>query len=338
MIMRQRHFLLTIATLVAVCLTLTGCYHKKSNSSSVLADTTEIGKEQHDSLVFAQTHHYSQNFNFIIKSDSLVLVKEQPEEYISGLPTDTLLLGRGQRVAVADIRIMPSDPIDSVWVQLARDQYTFGWTRESKMLPAVVPDDPISKFISTFSDTHLLITLIIISIISVAYMLRNLFKRKAKIVLFNDIDSFYPTLLTLTVATSATFYASMQLFAANTWHNFYFHPTLNPFSVTPLLAIFLASVWLMLIIAIAAIDEVRRILPFGDAILYLCGLCGICAICYIVFSLTTLYYIGYPLLIIYYFYALHRYFYHACKPYVCGKCGARMKSKGVCPECGAVNE
>lgn len=336
--MRQRHFLLVITVLLAVSTMLCGCYHKKQPYATAAVDTTEVGKEQHDSLVFAQTHHYSQNFNFIIKADSLVLVKEQPEEYVSGLPTDTLLLTRGQRVAVADIRIMPSDPVDSVWVQLARDQYTFGWIREANMLPAVVPDDPISKFISTFSDTHLLISLIIISVISVAYMLRNLFRRKAKIVIFNDINSFYPTLLTLTVATSATFYASMQLFAASTWHNFYFHPTLNPFSVTPLLAIFLASVWSMLIISIAALDEVRRLLPFGDAILYLCGLCGICAICYIIFSITTLYYIGYILWTAYIFFALFRYWRYSRCSFLCGNCGAQLHRKGRCPYCGTWND
>lgn len=336
--MRQRHLPTAIVIIFIMNILLAGCYHNRTFTTRPLPDTIQYSEKQRDSLIFAHTHHYSQNFNFIIKADSLILLKEQPEEFLSGLPTDTLHVKKGDRVAVADIRILPTDPVDSVWVQLARDQFTFGWIREKMLLPAVVPDDPISKFISTFSDTHLLITLIIISVISAAYLLRNLFRRKGKIVLFNDINSFYPTLLTLTVATAASFYASMQLFAADTWHNFYFHPTLNPFSVSPLLAIFLASVWSMLIISIATVDEVRRILPFSDAILYLCGLCGICAICYIVFSLTTLYYIGYPLLIAFYYYALRRYFHKASEPYICGKCGKRMRHKGKCPNCGAINE
>lgn len=337
--MRRRTHILTIAAVViTLSVLLSGCYHKRTFTAKPLSDSVEYNEKQRDSLVFAYTHHYSQNFNFVIKADSFILLKEQPEELLSGLPTDTLLLRKGECVAVADIRILPADPVDSVWVQLARDQYTFGWTRERTLLPAVVPDDPISQFISVFSDTHLLITLIITSVISVAYLLRNLFRRKAKIVLFNDVNSFYPTLLTLTVSAAATFYASMQLFAADTWHNFYFHPTLNPFSVSPLLAIFLASVWSMLIISLAAVDEIRRMLPFGDAVLYLCGLCGICALCYIVFSLTTLYYIGYPLLVAFVYYALRQYYKNNARPYVCGKCGARMRRKGVCPACGAVNE
>lgn len=323
---------------ILVGLMFTSCYHKRTFKENAQTDTIEYSEKQLDSLQFAHTHHYSQNFNFIVKTDSLVLLKEQPEEYLSGLPTDTVCLRYGERVVVADIRILPSDPTDSVWVQIARDQYTFGWSREKVLLPKLVPDDPISEFISIFSDTHLIITLIITSIISAIYLLRKLFKRNAKIVLFNDINSFYPTLLILVVATSASFYASMQLFATDKWHNFYFHPTLNPFSVSPLLAIFLSSVWSMLIISIAAIDEVRRTLPVGDAILYLCGLCGLCALCYIIFSITTLYYIGYPLLVVFYVFALKQYFSHSSTPLVCGKCGAKLHKRGICPVCGAINE
>ena len=52
---------------------------------------------------------------------------------------------------MADIRIMSVDSIDSVWVQVARDQQTFGWIHESKLLPNVVPDDPnIAIYIHLF--------------------------------------------------------------------------------------------------------------------------------------------------------------------------------------------
>ena len=41
-------------------------------------------------------------------------------------------------------------------VQLATEDNQFGWTRESRLLPKVVPDDPVSQLIMTFSNTHLL--------------------------------------------------------------------------------------------------------------------------------------------------------------------------------------
>lgn len=326
-----------IILLLTAVIVLSGCYHRKTFSGKRHIATNELTQEQQDSLNFVHTHHYSQNFNFIVKQDSIVLLKGQPEEIISNLPTDSIIVKKGERIAVAEIRMMSSDSTDSVWVQLARDQYTFGWTREKTLLQAVVPDDPISQFISTFSDTHILISLIIISIISMAYLLRKLFKNNANIVLFNDINTFYPTLLTLTVSASATFYSSIQLFAADIWQNFYFHPTLNPFSVTPILSIFLFSVWFMVILMVAVIDEVRKQLPFSDAILYLCSLCGICAICYIVFSITTLYYIGYPLLIAFYIYALRKFYNSSSAPFICGNCGELIRHKGKCPKCGAMN-
>ncbi|MCD8203339.1 MAG: zinc ribbon domain-containing protein, partial [Prevotella sp.] len=197
--------------------------------------------------------------------------------------------------------------IDSVWVQVARDQSTFGWIHESEMLPCVVPNDPISQFISIFSDIHLLIFLIIISVISIAYLMRTISKRNAKIVHFNDINSFYPTALALVVALSATLYASIQRFVPDLWLHFYYHPTLNPFIVPPILSVFLVTVWAILIIGIATIDVVRSLLSAGNAFLYLCGLVSVCAVNYIVFSITTLYYVGYGVFVAYFFYSFYRY-------------------------------
>ena len=48
-------------------------------------------------------------------------------------------------------------------------------------------------------------------------------------------------------------------------------------------------------------------LPLGEAIIYLVGLAAVCAVLYVVFSITTLSYIGYPLLIAYYYFAIRCY-------------------------------
>ena len=155
---------------------------------------------------------------------------------------------------------------------------------------------------------------------------------------FNDIDTFYPTLLTLVVATAATAYSSVQLFEPDDWQEFYFHPSLNPFSQTPLIACFLCTVWAMLIVAMAAVDDTMRHLPIGEAVLYLLGLVGICALNYIVFSVSTLYYVGYLLLVGYVAFALWRYFTVTKRDFLCGNCGHQIKEKGICPHCGALNE
>lgn len=294
---------MTFMLLAAIATLFAGCY---GNHHDGRLPSVPVGVEA-DSTCFYETHHYGQNFNFVVKADSLMLVRQQPVEILSRMHTDTITVYRGDHVAVAEIRVLPTDSIDSVWVQIARDQETFGWLHESSLLPSVVPDDPISQFISTFSDVYLLIFLIVISVISVAYLMRTIFKRNARIVHFNDIPTFYPTALALTVAAAAVLYSSIRMFAQDTWQHFYFNPTLNPFIVPPALGIFLVSVWAMLIIGLATVDVVRGILPTGEAFLYLCGLAGVCALNYIIFSITTLYYVGYPLFIAYAAFAVYVY-------------------------------
>ena len=323
---------LLLFLLVLLC---SSCYHQNTkNINENLLDS--VG--QNDSSHFKATHHYSSNYNFVVKADSLVLSKQQPEETLSHLQEDSLVVYKNDHLVVADIRIMSADSIDSVWVQVARDQQTFGWIHESKLLPNVVPDDPISLFISTFSDIHLLVFLVIIVLISVYYIMRKLLSASLPIVHLRDINSIYPTLLVLLVATSATFYASIQLFAPQVWHHFYFHPTLNPFSVPLPLNLFLLSVWAILLIGLAAIDDVRHLLPLGDAVLYLCGLAAVCAVNYIIFSVSTLYYIGYPLLIVYVYWAIKRYIEMPRIKFVCGNCGMPLEKSRRCKHCGALNE
>ncbi|MBF1614011.1 MAG: zinc ribbon domain-containing protein [Prevotella sp.] len=343
----------------------TGCYHKKTPSSFRLPDSIQEAqisrrieaegdsilkdkdsddiewsgtRSKVDSLAFRVKHHYSQGFNFIVTADSLMLLRQQPEEAVNKMETDSFAVKNGKEVVVADIRILPIDKQDSVWVQIATEDYAFGWIHESRLLKQVDPADPISQFISTFSNIHLLIFLIVISIMGVGYLARKILKKNAHIVHFNDISSFYPTLLAVIVALSAAFYASIQLFAPETWREFYFHPSLNPFSQPILLNIFLVLVWAMLIIGIATIDDVRRLLKSGEALLYLSGLGAVCAVNYIVFSVLTLYYIGYPLLIAYIYYAFRIYLRKSSETYYCGNCGVRLHRKGRCPHCGAVNE
>ena len=215
-------------------------------------------------------------------------------------------LFKGERIVVADIMTVPSDTIDSVWVKVARDQLTFGWIHENELLAKVSPDDPISQFIDFFSDVHLLAFLAFCVVIVAAYGVRRLMRRGAKIVHFNDIPSFYPTTLCLLVASSAVLYSSIQLFGPESWRHFYYHPSLNPFGMPLHLGLFVSSVWAIVIVAIATVDDVTKHLPLGSAILYLGGLTAVCAVDYVIFSITTLYYIGYPLLIAYYIFALRR--------------------------------
>lgn len=298
-----RKHLFQILAMLSIVIMFSSCYHRHVFPQQH-ATLTDYNDKQLDSISFSTTHHYTNKFNFVVFKDSLELISQQPEECLSGLPIDSFAVKKNRLLVVTDIRMVPQDSIDSVWVQLATEDNVFGWTRESQLLPKVVPDDPISQFIMTFSNVHVLIFLVIIILISVAYLVRKIFHSNGKIVHFNDIDSPYPTALVLMVSISATFYATIQTFEPEVWRHFFFHPTLNPFAAPHILGLFLATVWAILILGIACVDEVHHRLSFGDGVLYLGGLASVCAIDYIVFSVTTLYYIGYVILIAYIIFAI----------------------------------
>ncbi len=299
----------------ALCILLCGCY----NRGPITPDAWNLTEQQLDSISFYTTHHYTQNYNFVVTGDSLVVVAQQPEAM--AIPDvvsieiesigeeqqkDSITLRKYEHIVVADIMTVPSDTIDSVWVKVARDQLTFGWIHEKELLAKVSPDDPISQFIDLFSNVHLLVFLAFCVVIVAAYGVRRLMRRGAKIVHFNDIPSFYPTTLCLLVASSAVLYSSIQLFGPESWRHFYYHPSLNPFGLPLHLGLFVTSVWAIVIVAIATVDDVTKHLPLGSAILYLGGLLAVCAVLYVIFSITTLYYIGYPLLIAYFNFAIRR--------------------------------
>ena len=315
-------------------LMLNSCYHQNPETS----DAWIVTEEQMDSISFYTTHHYTQNYNFMVRADSLRLIVQQPSELLSEMLVDTIAVYHDDRLVVADIMTLPSDTVDSVWVQVARDQMTIGWIREKEMLPGVAPDNPISQFIDFFSDTHLLLMLAFWAVVAAIYTFWALTRRNAKIVHFNDIPSFYPTLLALFVAASAVFYSTIQLAAPDSWRHYYYHPTLNPFAAPLHLSVFIVSVWGLLLISLAAVDDIRRHLSLGETILYGLGLMGVCAINYVVFSISTLYYIGYPLLILYAYLAIRQYVHKSRAAYFCGRCGEKLSHKGVCPHCGAINE
>ena len=309
---KSLRLLLPLVLLLMSAMSLTSCYKQETG--------------------FTATHHYNQNYNFVVKADSMVIY-ENPDTAIY----DSIIVYRGDQLVVAEIKTISNDTIDSVWVKLARDQMSQGWTRECDLLNGVAPDDPISQFIDLFSNNHLLLFLALVVIVTASYGLRKLYRRDAYIVHFHDISSVLPTMLAILVATSSTVYATIQNFAPENWRHFYFHPTLNPFAVTPVIGLFVSLVWALIITGIAVVEDVMRRLPFGSAVLYLLGLAAICAVDYVVFSIFTLYYIGYVLLAAYIWFAVSRLRLVLAR-YVCGNCGKRIPGLGKCPHCGAVNE
>ncbi|MBO7068527.1 MAG: zinc ribbon domain-containing protein [Bacteroidaceae bacterium] len=281
---------------------------------------------------------YAVNDNFFLTADSMWLQTQEP---LHNMPIDTLsdsiLLYYDDPLVVAQIVVIPEDSIDSVWVKVARDQFSQGWIHQSTFLSSVVPDDPISEFIYLFSQRHLWYFVGLVFAVFIVIVLRQIRHSNFHIIFVRDISSFYPTLLTVTLSSSAILYASIQRLIPETWVMYYYHPTLNPFDLPLILCLFIASIWLLVVLIIATIDEVFSLLPIGEALLYLFSLLGVCVVCYLVFSLPVLGWVGYLLYIVFSVSFIWRYLRCFRSRYVCGKCGAKMHGKGRCTRCKTIN-
>lgn len=279
--------------------------------------------------------HYGVDYNFVVFSDSLVLQEGRPM-HLQIIPEagDSFIVYKNDPLVVAQIEVIPEDSVDSIWVKVARDQLTQGWIHESKLLEKVVPDDPISQGIHLFSNSHVLATVTLLIVALAAWLTRRMRRQRFHIVHFDDIASPYPMLLCLAIASATVLYTSIQIFTPQLWVEFYFHPTLNPFGQPTLLALFLAIAWFIVVLAIASVDDIRRSLPTTEAILYILSLLAILAGIYLFFSITTLYFLGYFLLIVYAVLALWQYFRRHRPRYRCTRCGAPLHDVGPCPKCG----
>lgn len=252
---------------------------------------------------------------------------------------DSVQLGVSDAIVVANVANVPTDSIDSTWVMVARDVEAMGWVRERDLLPHVVPDQFITRFIHTFSLGRTWVVLSFVGLALLFLVVQNLRRGRLQMVHYNDIKSFYPTLLCLVVSSSAVLYGALQQFAPDMWQEFYFHPTLNPFApIAWPLRIFLLSLWGMAVVGIAAIDDVRKLPGVVDDVAYLVILAGVCMVLYLFFSLSVHIYIGYPLLLAYWTFALRRHFRFTSAPYRCARCGEALHAKGRCPACGAIND
>lgn len=295
-----------------------------------------------DSAMFRRTHHYWTDFNLIC-CDSLTLRCELPgeESFGSLFPADSVHLAPHSLVVVADVRVVPTDTVDSVWIKVAHSQQLQGWTRESDLLEHAVPDDPISQLINAFTGGRIWLFAALLGLTAAAYVARIVRHRRCRIVHFDDINSFYPTLFCLIVASAATCYGTLQGFAPETWVEFYFHPTLWPFDegLPPILRLLIALVWLSVVIFVAVIEELHS-QPDSDhtGFSYLMGMLAVCVVLYLVFSITTPLYVGYPLLAVYTAASLYVYFARHHAPYTCGHCGRPLKRLGRCTHCGTLNE
>lgn len=299
------------------------------SSPSVVSEEEELSSAR-DSAGYVKGRHYTLNSNFEVTSDSLMLQQ---------LPlVDLLPVYKGEELVVAEFMIQPKDSVDSVWVKVARDQETMGWLHEKDLLDNIVPVDPISRFIHFFSSAHTLAFFIVLALFGIGYIYRAIRQKKVRLVWLNDIDSIFPTILLWLVAVAATLYASIQHFVPDMWEEFYYNPSLNPFSLPPVLSVFMLNVWAIVLVGLATLDDLFHQMRTEAALFYLLGLLSCLIFLYLLFTYTTYCYIGYLLLLVYTVWSFRNIRRTSRYRFTCGNCGAMLKTKGVCPHCGAINE
>lgn len=304
--------------LLSLCLLLTACQ---------LPDRSE-----------ERLRPYGVGANFLVHADSLLLQEERPMHWCQGVAetSDSLFVFRQDPIVIAAITVIPEDCVDSVWVKVARDQGTMGWTHESNLLAAICPDDPISLCILFISHLHaswLLAAFTLLALLLVLYVPHFAPSHRLHL----RLPTFTPVLFFVNVGLSALLYQFILRHTPDAWAHFYFNPTLNPFSQPLLLCLFLSSIWAALLLFILCVDDVLRLLPVIDAALYLTALLGLCsAILLLAQWLSPLLFL--PLWLLASAAAVLLYWRHARPRYFCGQCGAPLQEKGPCPLCGAIND
>ena len=317
---------------------------KQNPTTEESTDTVpKLTPQQVDSVVFRLTHHYGPNFNFELKADSMILVPREGD-----LIPDTGVVRNKDLLVVAQIkRIEACDSTmeDTFLIKVAHDQTTMGWVKESELLENAVPDDPISQLIDFMTGSRAIWMSSFLGFGVIAFFFRKMRKQKMSISLSDlkvvdliEMDSFYPPLLLILVACVAALYASVQNFVPEFWQEYYFHPTMNPLLLPPIMAVLVTLVWLTLIVIVAVVIEVYNNFYSFRGIIYLFEIAGVCMLVYLLISWTILIYVGYLLLPILIAYLIYYYFKYIRCTMTCGHCGRKIREKGICKHCGAINE
>ena len=350
----QAHLIRLLVCLASLA-GLSGCFYSNPSRPD---HWRPVDAQVIDSVEFRTTHHYWKGFNFVA-CDSLHLTRRLPlSEHESLVPIDSLVVEEGRRVAVADIIFVPSDTTDSVWLKLAADPLAQGWQQEGILMENLVPDNPISRFIRTFSSKRTLIFAStlggLLAMLGLYWFVRG--RRRRRWNVFGEIlkwwgrtsgltarredyVSFYPTLFCLILSLSTLLYGHIQAHAPQTWVEYYFSPTLNPLSAShpTIICLFVLSVWLLVVVFAATALDLWRKLGVRRATLTLASLVCVSILLYMLFSLTIPLYIGYVLCLGYALFILMRYL--RMRPRLCcGQCGMPLEKTGKCPRCGALNE
>ena len=315
---------------------LTACY---SPQMRIVIATTE--QSAADSLEGSLIRPYGVGYNFIVHADSLLIVEDRPMHWSEGVAesSDTLWLYQHDPLVVAAAIVIPEDSIDSVWVKVARDQLTMGWIHENELLASVVPDDPISQFIHYFSTRQAMGVMLAVVLLGWGVLALLHRRRRVPCVWLHDLPSVYPTSFVVALAFATQLYTFIQRIDPQTWVHFYYYPTLTPYPQPLWLGLYLASLWLLLVLALTVVERIIRHLRLLDAVLYSFSFFVVCATVHLSFLLLGSYpWVGWVVFLFFVVWAYRRSRQTSQARYVCGQCGASLHHLGRCAHCGAIND
>lgn len=338
-----------------LALLMVSCQYRYDNDSWEVTGRSEI-----DSVDFRATHHYWRGYNFVV-ADTFNLSSRPPFAPQLIYSSDSVTpVAVGDIVAVEDV-VVDTTGTDSceVWIKLAAARQssarlsayaistTAGWTSEREMLSHVMPNEPLSRTIHFISSPTLRLASGLCAVVVVVVLLTvRLLQRRNRVSISSYVvgtQSLYPVLISFALSGCILLHRSVWHFTPSTWVEYYFHPTLNPLSsgLPFVLAAFLSTVWLLLILLIALVEDLTR--KTENVQQFCCTLLFLLAqyvVVFAVFAVITPYVVACILLPLYWGYVLWRYVAYLRRhaPYVCGNCGHPLEHIGRCPHCGALNK
>ncbi len=288
-----------------------------------------------DSAQFLKEHHYWKDYNLQVTSDSMPLLQSSPE---FSKVTDTFFLPKGTQIVVADILFFPTGTGDTIMVKVASEDLRQGWLLETSLFENAVPDEPISRFIHRADSSRLSFTLFLTSFLILFFAILRTMRKKIAGTPLKTANSPYPLLLSLIVAFVSMLNTCIRHCTPEDWDAFYLHPTLNPFALPVLMGMFVIGVWLVCIMGLAVIEDLRQRDNIFNHTIPLLSLAAGCTLLHLIFSHISRPRVAFSLFVAYAAFVIVTLILRRSGLYVCGVCGKKMTTSGVCPHCGTRNQ
>jgi hypothetical protein len=345
--MQLRKSLSSLLPLLFVCwmtVLLSACHYRQTEDAWMATTEADV-----DSVDFRTTHHYWVGYNFVAV-DTLTLYQRPP--FVPSLlaTSDSLLaVGEGNMLLVEEIQRDTTDSVAAYWLKVTamadagtavtvwREKPVTGWVRETTLLAAARPATPISSVIHFLGSDAFKISLGVVGVLLFFLLLLVCYRRRAsrRSLWKGERVGGYTLLLALVLSGSIVLHRCIWHYVPETWIEYYYYPSLNPLSSQqpPIISLFVVSVWVLIVLALAVLDEWWR-KPFVVMLSYAAGYIVIFAVFAVICPFALLpvvlpaFYIGGGYLLLW----RHR------RRYRCGQCHQPIRTLGKCPHCGAINE